>query len=62
MCVEPHCLSGGDATVSGGWVSIACSPGDLYQLWAGVPEPASCLGSYPNLLVSPVSVKSPWKW
>ena len=33
--MEPHCLAGGDATVSGGWVSIACSPGDLYQLCTG---------------------------
>lgn len=35
MCVEPHCLSGGNTTVPGGWASIACSPGDLYQLWTG---------------------------
>ena len=35
MCAESHCLTGGDATVPGERVSIACSHGDLCQLWTG---------------------------
>lgn len=51
---EPHHFTSAGTAVPGGWVSVACSPGDLHRLiWTGGGSQASIT---PGFFSQPLAV------